>query len=156
MSTPSRPKRSATFPSTRKSPDPKGRGRPRTVSERFDFLAEDLIVETYGDYSHREVWITHRPTATKVVGHDPACPGSALAARKMAMHLLKEAVYGVPADAYVPPAVAGQKITDAQRAAVEAYLAENPKLKSPDLVLTAKFVNECIAWYNDKNGKGNQ
>ena len=156
MSTPSQPKRSATFAITRKSPDKKGRGRPRTVSERFDFLAEDLIVETYGDYTHREVWITHKPSGVTVKGHNPDHPGSALAARKHAMHLLKEAVYGVPADAYVQPMYAGEEITAPQRAAVEAYLVEHPKLKSPDLALTAKFVNDCVAWYNEKNSKGVQ
>jgi hypothetical protein len=136
-----------------KSPSRTGNGRPRISTERFDFRAEDLIVESGGPQDHRTAIITHKPTGITVEGHDARNPTSLVGARKDAMRKLKEQITGLAPDAYIAPPRIGDTYTDRQWMAIKAYFAEFPAKTPARMVVPAKLANEAIGWYNAQQGK---
>lgn len=72
-------------------PRPKRRqvGRPRRTQDGFNIDHKDLKVELSGPYLRATATITHIPTGIVVEGHNPNLPRSGLAARVVAMKLLK-------------------------------------------------------------------
>lgn len=131
-----------------RTPDPKGRGRPRVVNEYFGFRVEDLAVESYGGLENALVVITHIPTGTVVEGRSLENPGSHLAARREAMRLLKEKLTGVSPTDVVPGALVGVAYTEQQWMAIKAFYAEFPERTPAKLATSAKLANEAIDWYN--------
>lgn len=133
--------------------DPKGRGRPRYVAERFNIRAEDLIVESRVSKAGAFITITHKPTGIVVDGNDPKYPNRPLAARLAMMRLLHEKLTGIRPEDVVPPAFVGIPYTEQQWVAIKAFYAEFPVRTPANLATSAKLANEAIAWYNERQAE---
>jgi len=67
----------------------------------MDLRLEDLRIDVFSNSAAAHTRVTHLPTGVETVGHDPDHPASHLAARRMAMDDLRDALerrkYQIPA-----------------------------------------------------------